>query len=219
MRTDRTTVDRSLHFLIEYAWRSRQGHILAFFFALFVVCCIVWLPLLSDTVPNKGWWDWAEPIAGISTLVTALGVWIGELRQDWENNLPKRLTVHFQFENQDILVCRGMHLPNEGDIRALSQQIGSQMTRGRQQVDSKTKGEEGKLKFDPFIKQREPIIVYEESLVYKLYTVFFKLSEEPAFPDGPDEKNINKYLVWTYDVSGERTEEYLPRVNSKDATE
>ena len=65
MRTDRATVDRSLHFLIEYAWRSRQGHILAFFFALFVVCCIVWLPLLSYTVPNKGWWDWAEPIAGI----------------------------------------------------------------------------------------------------------------------------------------------------------
>ena len=207
MRTDRTTVDRSLHFLIEYAWRSRQGHILTFFFALFVVCCIVWLPLLSNTVPNKGWWDWAEPIAGISTLVTALGVWIGELRQDWENNLPKRLTVHFQFENQDILVCRGMHLPNEGDIRALSQQIGRQMTGGQQ------------LKFDPFIKQREPIIVYEESMGYKLYTVYLKLSEGPSLPDESGEKNINKTLVWTYNVSGERTEEYLPRVNSKDATE
>jgi len=66
--------------------------------------------------------------AGIATLCVALAVWWGELREDWLDNLPKKLTVRFEFNGRLVMECRLAALSGLGDRRQLEQQIGMQMT-------------------------------------------------------------------------------------------
>lgn len=146
-----------------YAWQTRRSQISCGGLALAAVCLIIWLPFPSSPKwPHTCWWNWAEPIVGITTLATALAVWWGEVGQDWENNLEKRLNVTFQYQGKDRLVCTGLRLTGENDIRALSQQIGRQMNSNND------------LKFDLFIKQESKIITPRNKKKFndfKLYIV------------------------------------------------
>ncbi|MGH8625344.1 MAG: hypothetical protein ACREYC_08765 [Gammaproteobacteria bacterium] len=73
------------------------------------------------------WRGMLEPLINCATLFIAAAVWWGEINQDLKNNLPKKLTVKFLFKGQPVMKCLYADLVSEADIRALGQQIGSQM--------------------------------------------------------------------------------------------
>lgn len=108
----------------KFAWRHRSCHII-------LTCCAAlvatFLVLLTYSNGSVGWWNWLEPVVGVGTLGVALAVWLGELRQDWENSLLKRLTVNFLYQGREYMRCEGAYLAGEADIRAWGQQLGSQM--------------------------------------------------------------------------------------------
>jgi len=77
------------------------------------------------------WSGSLEKWIGIGTFFVAFAVWWAEVAQEWRNNLPKRLTVEFLFEDEQgkrvLMRCEKAHLSDMADIRSLGQQIGSQL--------------------------------------------------------------------------------------------
>jgi len=60
------------------------------------------------------------------TLLVALYVWCGELRQDWESQLPARMTVVFLRAEVPAIICRYAWLAGPDDLRAWAQQVAGQ---------------------------------------------------------------------------------------------
>lgn len=114
---------------------------LLIFFALTAFALVTGIVLLglNQTISPNNWWAIVEPIIGVSTLAVAIAVWIGELYRDWEEILPKRLTVRFKYTGRSVFICENAYLAGEGDIRSWAQQIGGQMSGCP------------KLRFEPFI--------------------------------------------------------------------
>ena len=110
--------------VLAFARQHRRGHIM-------FTCCATLVAALFVTMDYNngsiGWWNWLDPVVGVTTLAVAMVVWMGELRQDWENSLPKRLTVSFQYQGREYMRCEQAYLAGESDIRAWGQQLGSQM--------------------------------------------------------------------------------------------
>ncbi|GIW95261.1 MAG: hypothetical protein KatS3mg110_3302 [Pirellulaceae bacterium] len=76
---------------------------------------------------SLGWWTPTEALLSLLTLAVAVLIWLGELREEWERNLPKRLEVVYFFEGRPVMVCRDCMLVSESDIRAWAQQLGAQL--------------------------------------------------------------------------------------------
>ncbi len=81
---------------------------------------------------QTGWWEWFEPFLTLLTLGTAVYVLYTQLRREWQEYLPNRLTVHFYYSGQEVMRCEKAYLANESDIRPLAQQIGMQMAENTQ---------------------------------------------------------------------------------------
>lgn len=103
---------------------------------LVVVGALVLVPGLhppaTPLAESSDWVDWLEKIQtlfGLATLLVAVFVWYGELREDWTEQLPRLLTFAYFHDGLPALVCWHAYLPGEDDIRALAQQLG-----GRQMV-------------------------------------------------------------------------------------
>jgi hypothetical protein len=119
--------------LLQYALRER---LISIIFAIGAFSlCLLWVFLVPPDFflkPALDWNNW-EPVLGITTLFVALSVWFGEIFQDWDNSLPKRMTVRFIHVNEDtgeekvIMKCEEAYLAGESDIRAWGQQLGRQM--------------------------------------------------------------------------------------------
>lgn len=119
---------KSTPHLLIYGLRSRWPTLLLTAFAAMVAW--MWIQPFSEN-PESDVWNNLQPVVGIATLLVAIGVWIGELRQDWNRQLPRRLNVYFMANKKPLLVCKNALLPGEHDIRNLGQQILSQMSRIR----------------------------------------------------------------------------------------
>lgn len=140
------------------------------------------------------WWtqNW-DAVIGITTFLIAFFVWLGETNQDWENKLPKKLTVTFMYrENTDaewkkMMCCRNAFLAGEGDIRQWAQQIGKQMNN------------DNYLNFLPFMRmEKAPMAQKKEGNWYKFYEVTIYLTKKPDL--GTEEENQKfetAYLLWT----------------------
>jgi hypothetical protein len=75
-------------------------------------------------------WDLTEPVVTFLTLFVALAVGYQQMREEWEeDHLPKRLTALFYFNGKEVMRCENARLAGEADIRALTQQIGLQMNK------------------------------------------------------------------------------------------
>jgi hypothetical protein len=172
---------------LRYAWGTRKIHIVC---ALLAIAALTFLvrPWIGE--PNSKWWNWMEPITGASTLVVAILVWFNEVNQDWDNSLPKRLSVTFSFEGKKVMVCERAYLAGEGDIRQWGQQLGRQMAGDRT------------LSFEPSIKQTAGKQGYDglSGGRVKLYTVEFQLTELPKGSKESEELaekfRDGKYLYW-----------------------
>lgn len=155
---------------LKYMFKKRQ---IIFTFVLVLATYLLVNTTFAQT--DFSWWSksW-DAVIGITTFVIAVLVWLTEAKQEWENKLPKRLTVRFLYRKnknekwETVMCCRNAFLAGEGDIRAWGQQLGVQM--------SGTKF----LQFEPFIEQTEPQIINYKGTFYKFYSVAFYLNELPT---------------------------------------
>ena len=158
-----------------------------------VIGFLVWYLLAHEPQNIEAWLTFVERIALVLTLLAAFLLWLRELDKDWEDSLPKRLTVKFTMSdpNKPLMECHEAYLAHEADIRNWGQQIGQQMNKQK------------RLSFDPNMQTENPQILTKCGKPYKLYTIIFFLAEKPeVFNDGPKLNNIK----WHYDFDGERIE-------------
>lgn len=122
--------------------------------------------ILSGSASNLG--DWLirlQAVFGIPTLVVALFVWLGEIREDWENNLPKRLSVFFFYTGKPVVVCRYAWLAGPDELRTWGQQVAKQAA-GNEYLD-----------FSPDVEAQKPTKVVEPNgAICTHYAVCFKLT-------------------------------------------
>lgn len=191
---------RQTSVIARFAWTQRRGHlrtvgsaVLAVF--LIAVALEAWRGTLADSLVT---WNFWEPTLQFSILAIACLVWWGEVAQDWENSLSRRLTVWFLYPRpstdtgdsarpvapagalgQVALLCKEAYLADEGDIRAWGQSIGGQM--------AKTPF----LAFEPKITQTPRQIVWpKDDAPFLHYHVLFRLTDLPAGKDSPPDERF-----------------------------
>ena len=172
---------RKLFSQLGFSLWYNKGNILFIFLLLVSIFLLVFnsqssVPVVAET-PEQVWWqgfnwwtNWLDPIVGMFTFLVALGVWWTHNLRNWEDQLPKRLTIHYEFNGKEVMRCEEVYLSSEGDIRPWAQQLGSQMS-GSQ-----------RLQFEPFLKEEKATIEFDgiERKFYKLHTVTFYLTKLPA---------------------------------------
>jgi|GEM_PF-1661459 len=145
--------------------------------------------ILANTANLKIIYDpYVDPIVAIITAVTALIIGFSQSKKNWEESLPKRLTVHFMYNGKCQLSCYEAYLSGTADIRMWSQQIGSQMIG------------QGMLSFFPYIDSKPPQIeksheIHQgmQSEDIMLYQVTFYLRNN-NFDKRHDIED--KYVIW-----------------------
>lgn len=126
----------------------------------------------SEVNPSNwvDWWIRVQSLLGIGTLLVALFVWYGEIREDWEIALPKRMSIFFLHKGQPAIVCRYIWLAGEGDLRAWGQQVAAQAARERF------------LNFYPNLKAQPPsLALWTDGEICRHYTVCFELMDDNSF--------------------------------------
>lgn len=98
---------------------------------VFVLAVLFWLYKTNDNAFDcgnfKSWWGkWLDPFTGLSTFLVALIIWVLNRAKDWEDRLPKLLTVTYKLDGRDVIICKNATLAHEGDIRNWGQQLGQQ---------------------------------------------------------------------------------------------
>ncbi|MEM9822234.1 MAG: hypothetical protein AAF985_14220 [Bacteroidota bacterium] len=191
-----------------FALHFNRGNILFAALLLASIFLLVYNTQQSVTTPpiaaesfwwqGGNWWtQWLDPIIGMFTFLAALGVWWTHNLKYWEDQLPKRLTIHYQFGEEEIMRCEEVYLSGEGDIRPWAQQLGSQMSGNRY------------LLFEPFLEETAPQVKYDEveRCYYKLYTVTFYLTKYPDHRELPhheleqfqylQQRKEGKVVIWS----------------------
>lgn len=170
-------------YLAKFAWATQRLRILVALGALLLVSLFL--------VPfRKTMWDWLEPAATVATLAVAILVWYGELKQDFLNQLPKRLTVSFWFELDgrpvEVMTCQRAPLVSEGDIRNWGLQLGGQMA-----------GEIGRLEISPDLRIEGPEEVWDEGSPFREYKLRFTLTKLPTHLQEKQNQGENPpYIKW-----------------------
>lgn len=161
-------------------WLQRSGQISRFALrgqwaltigaAAVTTTLVLLIVLVASSTPGADVWTWVQNVATCFTLGTALLIWVSERAREWQSDLPKRLTAHFVFERNEVMVCEGAYLSSESDIRAWAQQLGSQMTSREQ------------LSLLPKLDQEDQGVQYdeEEKCFFVQFDVVVYLREMPA---------------------------------------
>ena len=86
-----------------------------------------WPQLLGSTAET--FWNWIDPVAGISAFVISLAILYNQARDHWEEGLEKQLTVFYlnSVDGKEIAVVKNAYLAGPSDIRQWAQQLGGQM--------------------------------------------------------------------------------------------
>lgn len=125
----------------------------------------------SAIAPNLvDWWIRVQSLLGVGTLIVALFVWYGEIHEDWENRLPKRMSVFFLHKGWPAIVCRYIWLAGEDDLRAWGQQVAAQAACERY------------LNFSPNLKAQDPTLaVWIDGKICMHCVLCFELTDENPF--------------------------------------
>ena len=169
---------------------NNRGRLLALVLIVLFVCGLV---IYTDEGP---WWNtFLDPVIGLGTFLFAIAVWYGELLQDWEHKLPKRLTVRFVYQDQLVMICKDAVLVSEADIRRWGQQIGRQMNKNHN------------LDFDAFFEIKEGDPAVGRGQYYKPYYLVYYLTELPNRIEGMQTCfSKNQYLRWEQLRAGRKDE-------------
>lgn len=146
---------------LQFVMRKRGWFLLAF---LLISAVAAWYSKILSF--NSNWQDW-DKFFTLATLGVAVSIFWFEMRQEWEEQLPKRLTAFFFCESKPRMVCYEAHLAHESDVRNWAQQIGRQMAGG------------GDLKFSPVFDHRALGIESDQSQPFKHYQIIMYLKELP----------------------------------------
>ncbi len=178
---------RKWKYQIKFAFRY---HWIVIVITLFAVC------IFSFDPGMRSFWDGKMgPIIGLSTLFVAISVWWGEVREDWREGLPKRMTVRFKYKDKEVMRCEKAHLSSKADMRPLGQQIGAQMTGVMLAFTA------------PDIRLEKSFEIIEDDEVHGFivhHEIVFYLTD---LPDN-DSLRENDCLIWTepfLDATGKRT--------------
>lgn len=184
-------------------FRRRAIKAALIFSGIFLVIRICsWYPLAKTWLTSD--WNFWDPLLSAVTLLTTLFVWFGESNEDWEEQLKMRLTVFFTYKGKLLMLGESFPLINVSDIRALAQQIGSQMA-DRSQLDMNL--------FAMNVTQDAP--QSEGGEWYKDYFLTIELNSLPC----KDPRNKDKDGVWLNFSGHFRTHNYRYwSLNSKEAT-
>lgn len=170
-------------FLLTYAWRTRRVQILVVTVALVVLgfgafysesLCPPWTgPAATGASPHPedlpSWLSNVQAVLGAFTLLVALFVWLDELRDDWEEGLPSRMSVYFFHAGRPVIACRHVWLAGADDLRAWGQQVGAQAV-GERFLD-----------FSPDLAARPPrLMVLPDGSPCLHHAVCFQLTRLPA---------------------------------------
>jgi hypothetical protein len=147
---------------------------------------------------------WFDPISGVAMLLFTSLLWLNGINLEWKNSLPKRMTVQFQYQGRNILICYDALLVNEADARTWALQIGQQMTDCQ------------RLKFEPYFNLKEAGIKTEDvtGRLYRSFVFTYYLKEIPV-PDKmvatPEEQDNFKIklasgcIEWTPIINADKT--------------
>lgn len=105
---------------------NRQKWLIVGMLVIIAVGCVFVRPWNGEDA-NAEWYKGWDVVFSLSTLAVAVLVWLAEMRQEWENSLPKKLNALFYLGDRLVMCCRNAPLASEGDIRAWAQQLGAQM--------------------------------------------------------------------------------------------
>ena len=172
-------------FVRDYALQHHRNQILVMVLAILLlgIGACIWNELHPPIIFNNStsmpsaspsnWADWLiriQAFLGLPTLLVALFVWIGEIREDWENDLPKRMSVFFLHKSRPVIVCRYVWLAGEGDMRAWGQQVAAQAANERF------------LNFYPNVKALDPeLAIWIDGKICRHYVVCFELTDRNSF--------------------------------------
>lgn len=204
-------------YIRSYILKNKMFQLILFLLGLAALLRLVYLTNEStgDCTLSVWWGDFVDPAIGVLTFFSALYIAYQNYRKEALDKIELRLTVHYKFEDRFILTCNQAFLSGTSDIRALGQQIGSQMTGV------------GLLSFFPYqdLETRESYIKDTSGVIFRHYTVTFFLR---VLPD-PDKKcyfDKNGYTVWfDNDASTNTTDCFLIKniiqipITSKDMIE
>jgi hypothetical protein len=119
---------------------------------------------------SSSWAEWVtylQSFLGLGTLFIAFLIWYAETNDNWENNLPKRMSIFFFYDEHPVIVCRCVWLASAGDLRAWGQQVAAQAAGKR-------------LDFSPDIKALQPHpVIWPAGTVCNHYAVRFNLTRHP----------------------------------------
>jgi hypothetical protein len=185
------------------------------FFGFLIFVAIFWLVKSTNASLPKGvqatfwqdltWWSkWLDPLLGTAVFLLTLVIGWTQLREDWKENLEKRLTVIFKFGERELMVCKKAYLSAEGDIRSLGQQIGSQMADNTRDLKFKANDIESK-------KLGVERNQFKNGEYFMHYQVIFELTTLP----NPQFEKAN--FIWHEpdNTSVLQSEEWLPIVVEK----
>lgn len=157
--------------LFAFGWASRRVHVLIVVVAVTVAVVLALgfsdKSLSDPTTQREAWWLLFDRVATITTLAVAIAVWFGEIREDWERQLPRRLFAYFLYQDQPMAICLGANLGNEQDARALGQQIGAQMFQTKFILYNAAR-----------VEQSELPLVITKTLSFKPIRIVFLLTDE-----------------------------------------
>jgi hypothetical protein len=172
---------RKIWLVLMYAFKHQKLRIaiMSVFLVLVALGVLFWsemrLPSTSSHSPESiiEWLLNAQTILGIGTLLVALFVWIGEIEENWQNDLPKRLSLFFFWEAKPLIVCRYVWLAGEDEIRTWGQQVGVQA----QDALPDEKPSDSFLHFGPDVQTRKPeLLVGPKGEVWKHYSICLRLT-------------------------------------------
>lgn len=173
-----------------YALLNRWHFVLVVCVFVLSIMVISGLDLARGAAPFVRFNDWwargFEPLFGALTLLVAIAVWFGELRQDWIASLPKRLDVLFLYEGSPLMVCEHADLSSEADIRPLGQQIGLQLA-GEQRLNFKA----------PSVRMKNKGV--SKCSKYVDYAVIFELLPKVHLGEQDGEKKSPFEVLWGSD--------------------
>ena len=115
---------QSINAFCQFAIEKRRTFVIIVVIA--VLTAVFFAVCYSDQQYASGW-DMCTRIIALATLAVAVVVWFGEIKEDLERQMQRRINVYFMDGEKPLLVCLGALLPGEHDARNLAQQIGKQM--------------------------------------------------------------------------------------------
>ena len=198
-----------------FLWSERRTFLLL---AMLLCACSLYLVLAKNKTWEdwqKSWKDWQnwDMFLTLATFFIGLAIFIGEAIEDWEERLPRRVSVFFQSQGATRMVCYEAHLAHEGDIRNWGQQIGFQMC-DKQQLD-----------FSPFLdvsrlgvqRAGDSVFVHFRAVIYlrKLPQVLQSEFEREAAKRNVDTDTLCKVLrargAGTEEITFENVTDHLSK--------